>query len=247
MKYASLFIVALPALLMAENSAEYRNRKAFEAETEVEQKQIHAIRECAVSKIQSCVYPLLANLKKEGKENVTLRRESANALGRLRAPEAREPLLALLPKETDMQVKQAIVRAIGLIGNKADVKAIAPFLADNDVAMRRAAARAMFDMDDKTASTEAGGKISNEKDDLTRAELISAALQNEGGKVEYAIALSKILLSQDRAARLRTAEVMALYKNKEVLSDLERAMSTERDPEVRAAIHHAIQATTFGN
>lgn len=248
MKYSVLFIVACACgMLMAENAPEYRARKAFEAESEVDQKQIHAIRECAVSKIQTCLYPLIAHLKKEGKENALLRRESAYSLGHLRAPEARDPLLALLPKETEVQNKGAIIRALGQIGNKADIKTISPFLGDADASLRRTAARALFDIDDKAASAEVASKIAGEKDDYTRVEMLNAALQHEGGKVEHALALSKILTSNDRAARLRAAEVLGYYHNREALGDLERALKTERDLQVRAAIHQAIQATILAN
>jgi HEAT repeat protein len=248
MKYSVLFIVAcVCGTLSAENAPEYRARKAFEAESEVDQKQVHAIRECAVSKIQTCLYPLIAHLKKEGKENALLRRESAYSLGHLRAPEAREPLLALLPKETEAANKGAVIRALGQIGNKADIKTISPFLADQDASLRRTAARALYDIDDKAASAEVAGKIAGEKDDYTRVEMLNTALQHEGGKVEHALALSKILQSNDRAARLRAAEVLGQYKNREALGDLERALKTERDLQVRAAIYQAIQATTLAN
>lgn len=248
MKSVMLFIVACACgSLMAESAPEYRARKAFEAESEVDQKQIHAIRECAVSKIQTCLFPLIAHLKKEGKENALVRRESAYSLGHLRASEAREPLLALLPKETEPANKGAIIRALGQIGNKADIKTISPFLGDQDALLRRTAARALYDIDDKAASAEVSGKIAAEKDDYTRVEMLNTALQHEGGKVEHALALSKMLNSSDRAARLRAAEVLAHYKNKEALADLERALKTERDIQVRAAIYQAIQATTLAN
>ncbi len=248
MKYAVLFIVACACgAVFAENAPEYRARKAFEAESEVDQKQVHAIRECAVSKIHTCLFPLIAHLKKEGKENTLLRRESAYSLGHLRAPEAREPLLALLPKETEAANKGAIIRALGQIGNKADIKTIAPFLTDQNAPLRRIAARALYDIDDKAASAEVAGKVAGEKDDYTRAEMLNTALQHEGGKVEHALALSKILSSNDRAARLRAAEVLGYYKNKEALGDLERALATEPDLQIRTAIYQAIQATTLMN
>ena len=248
MKSLVLILTTLLVItLHAEDPREYRARKAFEAGSESEQKQIDAIRECAVSKIQTCVYPLIGHLKKEGKENATLRRESANALGRLRAAEARETLLQLLPKENDLQVKAAIVRALGYMGNKADIKTVAGFLGDNDALLRRTAARSLFELNDKTASAEAAGKAAGEKDDYTRVEMLNAALRHEGGKVEHAIALAKILTSQDRAARLRAAEVLGYYANKETLSDLERAKDVEPDPQVRAALSRAIAATLFNN
>lgn len=248
MKSLVLILTTLLVItLHAEDPREYRARKAFEAGSESEQKQIDAIRECAVSKIQTCVYPLIEHLKKEGKENATLRRESANALGRLRAAEARETLLQLLPKENDLQVKAAIVRALGYMGNKADIKTVAGFLGDNDALLRRTAARSLFELNDKTASAEAAGKAAGEKDDYTRVEMLNAALRHEGGKVEHAIALAKILTSQDRAARLRAAEVLGYYANKETLSDLERAKDVEPDPQVRAALSRAIAATLFNN
>ncbi len=238
-----LLTTLLLSALHAEDSREYRARKAFEAGSETEQKQIDAIRECAVSKIQTCVYPLIDHLKKTEKENATLRRESANALGRLRAVEAREPLLLLLAKENDIYVKAAIVRSLGSIGNKADIKTIAGFLSDNEALLRRAAARALFEIDDKTASAEAAGKIASEKDDFTRAEMLNAALLHEGSKVEHAIALAKILTSEDRAARMRAAEVLGYYANIEALAALERAEQLETDPQVRAALSRAIAAT----
>lgn len=248
MKSLLLIVTTLLLLpLQAEDSREYRARKAFEAGSESEQKQIDAIRECAVSKIQTCVYPLIDHLKKEGKENATLRRESANALGRLRAVEARDPLLQLLPKESDLQVKAAIVRALGYIGNKADIKTVSGFLADNDAMLRRTAARSLFELNDKTASAEAASKAAGEKDDYTRVEMLNTALQHEGGKVEHAIALAKILTSQDRAARLRAAEVLGHYGNKETLADLERAQAVEPDAQVRAALSRAIAATLYNN
>ena len=116
MKTVLLGIAALMLLpLQAEAPLEYRTRKAFEAGSESEQKQIDAIRECAVSKIQSCVYPLIEQLKKEGKENATLRRECANALGRLRAPEARDPLLQALA-DAELVVQASVAEALGLLG-----------------------------------------------------------------------------------------------------------------------------------
>ncbi len=246
------FLVLIPAALLllplsAEDSREYRARKAFEAGSESEQKQIDAIRECAVSKIHTCVYPLIEHLKKEGKENAVLRRESANALGHLRAVEAREPLLQLLSKESDLQVKAAIVRALGYIGNKADIKTVAGFLGDSDAMLRRTAARSLFELNDKAASAEAAGKAAGEKDDYTRVEMLNTALQHEGGKVEHAIALAKILTSQDRAARLRAAEVLGYYGNKETLADLERAKAVEPDVQVRAALSRAIATTLYNN
>lgn len=248
MKLTLLFIVtSLAVSLHAETRGEYHTKRAFEAGQDSESRQMNAIRECAVSKIHTCVYPLIEHLKKEGKENTTLRRESANALGRLRAPEARDALLALLPKETDVFVKGAIIRALGNIGNKADIKAISPFLTDKEALLRRQAARALFDMNDKAASAEVAGKIAGEKDDYTRVEMLNTALLHEGGKVEHALALSKILLSSDRGARLRAAEVLGEYKNKETLGDLERAFQVETDLQVRQAIHQAIGATSFAN
>jgi HEAT repeat protein len=248
MKSLLLILVTFPCVyLQAEDAREYRARKAFEAGSESEQKQIDAIRECAVSKIQTCVYPLIDQLKKEGKENATLRRESANALGRLRAQEARETLLQILPKESDLHVKAAIVRALGFIGNKADIKTVAGFLGDSEAVLRRSAARALFELNDKTASAEAAGKAAGEKDDYTRVEMLNTALQHEGGKVEHAIALAKILTSPDRAARLRAAEVLGYYGNKETLADLERAQAVEPDPQVRAALSRAIAATLLNN
>ena len=248
MKFVSLIIVAFAATsLSARSRHAYHAHKAFEAGQDSEDRQMHAIRECAVSRIHSCVYPIIEHLKKEGPEYTQLRRESANALGLLRAPEAREPLLALLAKDKDLLTKNAIIRALGLIGNKADIKTISGYLGDNEAMLRRQAARALYEMNDKAASAEAAGKIAGEKDDYTRVEMLNTALQHEGGKVEHAIALSKILLSQDRAARLRAAEVMGHYGNKETLTDLERAFDVETDSQVRQALHTAIQQTVYNN
>ncbi|MBN8222482.1 MAG: hypothetical protein J0L53_16300, partial [Spirochaetes bacterium] len=113
--------------------------------------------------------------------------------------------------------------------------------------LRRQSARALFDINDKAAAAEVSGKIAGEKDDYTRAEMLNTALQHEAGKVEHALALSKILFSNDRAARLRAAEVLGDYKNKETLGDLERAYQVESDREIRSAIHHAIGQITFAN
>lgn len=246
MKWILLVIVASWGFeVFAETPHEYRTRKAFEAGEDSADTQVHAIRECAVSKIQGCVYPIIAHLKKEGKENATLRRESANALGRLRAIEARDTLLAILPKETDKHTKAAIIRALGLIANKADIKTIAGFLGDNEIAIRHAAARALFEFDDKQASSEAAGKIAGEKDDFVRVELLNAAILHDRGKVDHAFALGKILLSQDRAARLRAAEVMGVFPNKETLPDLERAYKVEPDREIRGILHQAILVTNL--
>lgn len=242
-----LFTASLLLPLRARDPREYRARKAFEAGHESEQKQIDAIRECAVSKIQTCVYPLIDHLRKEGKEHATLRRESANALGQLRAVEAREQLLQLLPKETDLYVRAAIVRALGYIGNKADIKTVAGYLADNDALLRRTAARSLYELNDKSAAAEAASKAAGEKDDYTRAEMLNTALQHEGGKVEHAMALAKILTSPDRAARLRAAEVLGHYRNQETLADLERAEAVEADAQVRAALSRAIAAILYNN
>ncbi|MBN8222490.1 MAG: HEAT repeat domain-containing protein, partial [Spirochaetes bacterium] len=132
MKLTFIFIVTSLTALFAETRGEYHTKRAFEAGQDSENRQMNAIRECAVSKIHTCVYPILEHLKKDGKENATLRRESANALGRLRAPEAREPLVALLAKEQDLFVKSATIRALGNIGNKADIKTISPYLTDKE-------------------------------------------------------------------------------------------------------------------
>lgn len=247
MKCSLFFIVTSLAAVHAETRGEYHSKRAFEAGQDSESRQVNAIRECAVSKIQTCVYPILEHLKKDGKENATLRRESANALGRLRAPEAREPLVALLAKEQDLFVKSATIRALGNIGNKADIKTISPYLTDKETLLRRQSARALFDINDKAAAAEVSGKIAGEKDDYTRAEMLNTALQHEAGKVEHALALSKILFSNDRAARLRAAEVLGDYKNKETLGDLERAYQVESDREIRSAIHHAIGQITLAN
>lgn len=245
--FSTILAITGSGILAAENAREYRARKAFEAGYDSEQRQIDAIRECAVSKIQTCVYPLIEHLKKEGKENATLRRESANALGRLRAVEAREALLALLPKETDLHAKAAIIRALGYIGNKADIKTVAGFLGDSEALLRRTAARSLFEFNDKAASAEAAAKSTGEKDDYTRVEMLNTAMRHEGGKVEHAIALAKILTSQDRAARLRAAEVLGFYGNKEALADLERALEVEPDSEIRSALSRAIAATIMNN
>ncbi|AFM14696.1 HEAT repeat domain-containing protein [Turneriella parva] len=248
MKFVLLFIVAsLAASLSARSRHTYHANKAFEAGQDSEERQVHAIRECAVSRIHSCVYPIIEHLKKEGPEYTQLRRESANALGLLRAPEAREPLIALLAKDKDVLTKNAIIRSLGLIGNKADIKLISGYLGDSEAMLRRQAARALFEINDKAASAETAAKIAGEKDDYTRVEMINTALQHENGKVEHAIALSKILLSQDRAARLRAAEVMGHYANKETLTDLERAFDVETDAQVRQALHTAIQQTVYHN
>ncbi len=233
--------------LSAEDVRSYRLRKAFEAGQESGQIQIDAIRECAVGKIQACVYPLIAHLKTQGAENATLRRESANALGHLKASEARESLLKLLSEEKDLHAKAAVIQALGLIGNKEDIKTISPYLGDSETLLRRRAARALFDMDDRSASEAVSGKIAGEKDDLTRVEMLNTALRFEGGKVEHVIELSKILLSSDRSARLRAAEVLESCRNKEVLTDLERAHAIEPDSEVRQALARAISATQFAN
>jgi HEAT repeat protein len=248
MKSTLFFIVtSLIAALHAETRGEYHTKRAFEAGQDSESRQMNAIRECAVSKIHTCVYPIIEHLKKDGKENATLRRESANALGRLKAPEAREPLLAMLAKEQDVFVKGSTIRALGSIGNKADIKTISPFLTDKETLLRRQAARALFDINDKAASAEVAGKVAGEKDDYTRVEMLNTVLQHEAGKVEHALALSKVLLSSDRAARLRAAEVLGDYKNKETLGDLERAFQVETDLQVRTAIHQAISAVSFAN
>jgi HEAT repeat protein len=247
MKSVLLLIVTSSLFyLAAETPKEYRARRAFEAGQEVADRQVNAIRECAVSRINTCVYPIIEHLKKDGPENAQLRRESASALGELRAPEAREPLLALLEKEKDNHVKGAIIRALGKIGNKADIKVVSGYLGDSDASVRRLAARSLYDLDDKAASAEVSGKISGEKDDFTRVEFLNTALQHEGGNVQHALALSKILLSPDRAARMRAAEVLGFYKNKETLGDLRRALSVETDLQVRAVIHEAIQSTIIG-
>ena len=82
MKFVLFFIVAsLSTSVAARSRHVYHATKAFEAGQESEDRQVHAIRECAVSRIQSCVYPIIEHLKKEGPENTQLRRESANALG----------------------------------------------------------------------------------------------------------------------------------------------------------------------
>ncbi|MCX7632844.1 MAG: HEAT repeat domain-containing protein [Turneriella sp.] len=233
--------------LVAADVREYRARKAFEARYESERRQVDAIRECAVSKIQACVWPLIENLRQEGTANATLRRESANALGHLQAREARETLLQLLPNEPDVYAKAAYIRALGRIGNKQDIKAIASGLGDSDAFLRRSAARALFEINDPDASAEASAKIASEKDELTRVELLNAALRHQAANVAHIHALTALLLSQDRAVRLRTAEVLAFYANKEALADLERALSVEPDPQVRTVLSQAIIATQWNN
>jgi HEAT repeat protein len=246
MKSILWFIVTSVAFsAAAQDRSEYYTQRAFEAGQESEAKQVNAIRECAVSKIHACVYPLIEHLKKDGKEFTSLRRESVNALGRLEAPEAREPLIALLAREQDLFIKAAIIRALGKIGNKADIKTVSPYLSDKEILLRRQSARALYELNDKAASAEVAAKIAAEKDDYTRAEMLNTALQYEGGKIEHALNLSKILLSSDRAARLRTAEIMASHRCKETLVDLRRASQVETDLEVRRALDYAIAVTSF--
>ena len=54
-----------------------------------------------------------------------------------------------------------------------------------------------------------------------------------------------------QVARLGTvsgaAEVLGEYKNKETLTDLERAFQVETDLQVRSAIYHAIGAVSMNN
>ncbi|HRP68394.1 MAG TPA: HEAT repeat domain-containing protein [Turneriella sp.] len=247
MKTSVFFLTTILSVhLYAETSNDYRTQRAFEAGEDSESRQENAIRECAVSQIQKCVYPIIAQLKKEGKENAPLRRESANALGRMHATEAREPLLQMLSKEDDEFAKGAAIGALGLIANKEDIKTVAPYTTDKSRYIRRRTARALYDFDNKEASAEAANKAAAEKDDLTRAELLNAALRYESGKVEHVLALTKILLSPDRAARLRAAEILGDYQNKEALADLRRAHEIELDSGVRAALYRAIQTTLMG-
>ncbi|MBV6494266.1 MAG: hypothetical protein LDLANPLL_02297 [Turneriella sp.] len=232
--------------LYAETSTDYRIRRATEVSEESASRQENAIRECAVSKIQKCIFPIIAQLKKEGKENAVLRRESANALGRLRAIEAREPLLQMLSKEEDVYAKGAMIGALGLIGNKADVKTLSAYATDKSDYIRRRTARAFYDIDDKDASVQAANLAKQEKDDLIRAELLGAALRHNGANVENISLLTKILYSADRAARMRTAEILGDSKNKEALADLERAMEIELDKDVRIVLRRAIHDTIMG-
>lgn len=72
-----------------------------------------------------------------------IRRRAAQALGRVRATEAIEPLGAMLTAEPDAEVRQMAAFALGLIGDERAVPALAPALDSDDVVLQGRAAEAL--------------------------------------------------------------------------------------------------------
>ena len=72
-----------------------------------------------------------------------IRRRAAQALGRVRATEAIEPLGAMLTAETDAEVRQMAAFALGLIGDARAVPALAPALDGSDAVLQGRAAEAL--------------------------------------------------------------------------------------------------------
>lgn len=59
-----------------------------------------------------------------------VRKEAAYALGNIASPDAASPLLQLLPKEKDLEVKAALVVALGPTGNRNAVESLIQILKD---------------------------------------------------------------------------------------------------------------------
>jgi cyclophilin family peptidyl-prolyl cis-trans isomerase len=72
-----------------------------------------------------------------------IRRRAAQALGRVRATEAIEPLGAMLTAEPDPEVRQMAAFALGLIGDARAVPALTPALTSDDVVLQGRAAEAL--------------------------------------------------------------------------------------------------------
>lgn len=72
-----------------------------------------------------------------------IRRRAAQALGRVRAAEAIEPLGVMLTAEPDAEVRQMAAFALGLIGDDRAVPALVPALSSDDVVLQGRAAEAL--------------------------------------------------------------------------------------------------------
>jgi len=231
--------------LYSESPDEYKTRLAYEALSEVDQRQINAIRECGVSRVRRCLRGLITNLEKEKDYEMLIRRESVISLGNMRMTEALVPLRALYAKEKDITVKSMIVKALGQIGHKDDLKFVTSLLGDPEVQIRKQAARAIFAWNDRSTAAEVQAKIGTEKEDVVKVELLAIGYAHDQTKLDYIEQLIKLLQSKDRLTRARAGEVLGELKVKEALVDLEHAADAEIDPYVRPIIRRAYLETLY--
>jgi len=241
----SLCITWINPPLYSESPDEYKTRLAYEALSEVDQRQINAIRECGVSRVRRCLRGLITNLEKEKDYEMLIRRESVISLGNMRMTEALAPLRVLYAKEKDISVKSMIVRALGQIAHKDDLKFVTSLLGDPEVQIRKQAARALFIWSDKSTIAEIQAKIGTEKEDVVKVELLATAYSHDQTKLEYIDQLVKLLQSKDRLTRARAGEVLGELKVKEALVDLEHAAEAENDAYVRPIIRRAYLETLY--
>ncbi|MHC4473112.1 MAG: HEAT repeat domain-containing protein, partial [Planctomycetota bacterium] len=108
--------------------------------------------------------------------NKRTRTHAAEALGRLRVAEAREPLLKLLGKsKSQIDLAYETLRALGRIGGEGVKEVLLEAAADKDARRRLAAAEALLEVDSDETVLEAMRKLLADEDGLVREFAARAA------------------------------------------------------------------------
>ncbi|MEW5739979.1 MAG: HEAT repeat domain-containing protein [Myxococcota bacterium] len=135
-----------------------------------------------------------------------VRREAAKALGELGAAKAGAPLIAAAKKEEDLEVRLAMVVAVGRAGDKKQVPALEAMLAGDSETTRLAAAQALCLLGAKSGVQYANKLLASDQ----KIERLQGVLLFEGATAKVAGPPLKVALADpDHRVRSTAARVLA--------------------------------------
>jgi HEAT repeat protein len=134
-----------------------------------------------------------------------VRREAARALGLLRNPKAGGPLMKAAQAEGEPEVREAMLVAVGLCGDKRQAAALERFLEDSSESARFAAAQGLCDLGAKSGFDFAKKRMASED----RYERMRGVMLFEGSQAkEVSSVLTPLLDDKDRSVAAATARIL---------------------------------------
>lgn len=221
-----------------------RKKLIEDAESGNPEARIRAIKRCGWWRITYCYRVLVANL---ADVSPTIRRESAEALGLLRIPEARPYIIKALQKETVTEVKARMILALGFSGTFSDAEIIMKFLDDPETTVRRHAALALGYVGDNNTEKALLKALKTEKKEHLIPVILRSLLILQPDNTDYQKQLISKLFSDDIWTRFYAAEAINELKIKEARTALQKALSLEENEIVRRRLYKAYITSIYAD
>jgi HEAT repeat protein len=165
---------------------------------------------------------------------------AAEALGRLRAEEAVQPLMDLFQSSDNCWARREFINALGEIGDPKAIPVIRNALADNDSSVRSAAGRAIVKIQSGSSSDKSSSDKSSSDKILSLIDILTNNKYNWETRENAAIHLSKLgkpaveslvklLKHNDSEVRWQAAEALGKIGDKRALESLIPLLNDNND------------------